>query len=155
MQFRNFDWSDMSPGWRWGEIIGTWHEINVSHPSRLQLASIQVLIFASQPHPAHISPLCRSRKLHLISIQVQSETHPGPIMCILLRFRPASPASMTQESYLTSIHVLSNLHPGPKILLSPSSISCFTSIQVPSQLNAGHSVVLTPTHLSSHPHPCP
>ena len=86
MLFWNFDRSDLSPGWRWVEIIETWHDINVSHPSRSQLISMQVSIYASHLHPGHISPSCGSQKLHLVSIQVQSETHPGIIMYVLLPF---------------------------------------------------------------------
>ena len=45
MQFWNFDRGDLSPGWRWVEIIETWRDINVSHPSRSQLISMQVSIY--------------------------------------------------------------------------------------------------------------
>ena len=118
MLFWNFDKSDLSPGWRWVEIIETWRDINVSHPSRSQLISMQVSIYASHLHPGHVSPSCGSRKLHLVSIQVQSETHPGIIMC------------------LTSIHVLPHLHP------CPPSMHRFTSIHVPKFFNSCCSQVM-------------
>ena len=140
MLFWNFDRGDLSPGWRWVEIIETWCDINVSHPSRSQLNSMQVSIYVSHLHPGHISLSCGSWKLHLLSIQVQSETHPGIITCVLLPFM----------SCLTCIHATPHphphrapfhIHPCPKILqfmlqpghdvgISHPSISCLTSIQV-------------------------
>ena len=135
MLFWNFDRRDLSPGWWWVEIIETWRNINVSHPSRSQLISMQVSIYASHLHPGHVSPSCGSRKLHLVSIQVQSETHPGIIMCVLLPFMSCPtcvhvPPSMHRFTsihvlkffiyvatrswcwHLTSIHFMSHIHPG-------------------------------------------
>ena len=119
----------MSSGWRWVEIIETWRDINVSHSSRSQLISIQVSIYASHLHPGHVSPSCRSRKLHLVSIQVQSETHPGII---------------------TSIHVLPHLHPCPENLVPPPSMYHLTSIQVQKFFSSCHPYRGSPPlHLNS------
>ena len=127
MLFWNFDRSDLLPGWWWVEIIETWRNINVSHPSRSQLISMQVLIYASHLHPGHVSPSCGSRKLHLVSIQVQSETHPGIIMCVLLPFM----------SCLTCVH-------------APPPMHRFTSIHVPKFFNSCCNQVMM---LASHIHP--
>ena len=137
MQFWKFDRGDLSPGWRWVEIIETWHDINVSHPSRSQLVSMQVSIYASHLHPGHVSPSCRSRKLHLVSIQVQSETHPGIIMCVLLPFM----------SCLTCIQVpwlSSHLHPCRVSPTFNTMYSHLTSNQVPIFVIHLHPVRLSP-----------
>ena len=117
MLFWNFDRSDSSPGWGWVEIIETWRDINVSHPSRSQLISVQVSLYASHLHPGHVSPSCGSRKLHLVSIQVQSETHPGIIMRVLLPFMPCLTCiHVPPPPPPPPLHAPFHIHPCPKIL---------------------------------------
>ena len=148
MLFWNFDRDDLSPGWRWVEIIETWRDINVSHPSRSQLNSMQVSIYMS-----------------LTSIQVTSHLHAAPENCISCPSRsnlkpiqlslrvsyfhscPASPASMPPPppppppTPQPPLHAPFHIHPCPKIIqfmlqpghdvgISHPSISCLTSIQV-------------------------
>ena len=135
----DLDEGDLSPGWRWDEIIDIWSEINVSHPFR--------------------SNSFQSRSLYLrpTSIQVTPHLHPGNENCMscsckshlkpmsYLYSGPASPVSSSQDSCLTSIHVSSHLHPGPKILLLLSSISRFTPMQVPSHPNPGQNMSFIPS----------
>ena len=148
MLFWNFDRGDLSPGWRWVEIIETWRDINVSHPSRSQLNSMQVSIYVSHLYPGHVSPSCGSWKLHLLPIQVQSETHPGIITCVLLPF----------HSCLTCIHAPLPPPPPPPpphththtCTVSHPSMSQNYSIHVATRPWCWH---LTSIHFMSHIHP--
>ena len=79
--------------------------INVSHPSRSCLTSIQVSTLPPYHlHPGDFSPPSRSPKRHLISIQVPSEIYAGLNMRLL-------PASMPCLSFIHVQRFLSLLHP--------------------------------------------
>ena len=116
MLFWNFDRGDLSPGWRWVEIIETWLDINVSHLSRSRLTFMPVLKTASLVHPGPIWNPSRYHYVCLTSIHDLPHLHPCP-------------PSMHR---FTSIHVpkFFMLQPGHDVGISHPSISCLTSIQV-------------------------
>ena len=66
-----------------------------------------------------------------MSIQVQSETHPGLIMSILLPFRSCLSCTQSHDYCLTPIHVQFHLHSRHYIRISPQTMSHLTSNQVP------------------------
>ena len=129
MLFWNFDRGDLLPGWRCVEIIETWRDTNVSHPSRSQLISMQVSIY-----------------MRLTSIQVTSHLHAGPENCI----------SCPSRSNLKPIQVslcVSYFHSclaSPASMSPPSSMHRFTSIHVPKLFNSCCNQVMM---LASHIHP--
>ena len=130
MLFWNFDRSDLSPGWRWGEIIETWRDMNVSPPSRSRLTFMRVPKTASRVHPG---PIWNPSRYHYVCHVCHRYFH----SC------PASPASMSPPPPPPPppLHAPFHIHPCPEILqfmlqpghdvgISHPSISCLTCIQV-------------------------
>ena len=128
-------------------------QINVSHPSRLCLILIQVSIFTSHLHRGDVLPPSRSRKLHLISTQVPSETHAGLDINSIhalphLHRRP-------KTSCLTYIHVPTNHIPCPTFPIhlgcistqSRSLYSCHTSTYVTPHFHPGPQIRISIPHL--------
>ena len=128
-------------------------QISVSHPSRLCLTSIQVSVFTSHLQRGDVLPPSRSRKLHLISAQVQSETHPGLDINSIhalphLHWRP-------KTSCLTYIHVPTNhipcpgspIHLGCILTQSRSLYLCLTSIYETPHFHQGPQIRISIPHL--------
>ena len=63
-----------------------------------------VLISASHHHPGGVSPPSSSRNLHLSSIQVLSQSHPGLKMCVSHPFRPCLRFIQVTE-FLSHLHL--------------------------------------------------
>ena len=87
------------------------------HPGPLQLEKCN-----SAPSQSHITP-STSQDVHLNSIQVPSQPHPGLEICVY------SPPSLS-DTRLLFVSVESYLNLGPDIYISPPSRLHLTSIQV-------------------------
>ena len=110
MLFWNFDRSDLLPGWWWVEIIETWRNINVSHPSRSQLISMQVSIYASHLHPGHAH--LHAGRENCISCPSRSNLKPIQVSLCVSYFHscPASPASMSPPPPPPPLHAPFHIH---------------------------------------------
>ena len=107
------------------------------HPGRV---SIRVPMFAFHLHLGYFQPPSRSTKLHLSSIQAQSQTNPIFKMCISphsksakLHLRSTQPTFQTH----TGLRCTSQPHAGPVSPESRFQDTCITSFQVPFDLNPG------------------
>ena len=89
-------------------------KIHASPTSRSCLTLTHALIFASHIHLSDVSSPSRSWKLHLSSIQVQSQTHPGLEMCISI---PSRSCTTCITSRLPSIQTTFHLNICPDICI--------------------------------------
>ena len=108
------------------------------HPGPLQLEKCN-----SAPSQSHITP-STSQDVHLNSIQVPSQPHPGLEICVYSPPRLSdsrfffvsvesyiSPPSRSTKLHLSSIQASSQTHTGFKMCVSPPSMSFLNYIQVP------------------------
>ena len=144
MLFWNFDRSDLSPGWRWVEIIETWRDMNVSPPSRSRLTFMRVPKTASRVHPG---PIWNPSRYHYVCHVCHRYFHSCPASPASMSPPPppctVSHPSMSRNSsihvatrswcwHLTSIHFMSHMHPGQENCSSahPSSTATYPGLKM-------------------------
>ena len=88
----------------WHTSINALSYLQSGHSPRLRFTSTHVLISASHHYPGDVSPPSSFRILHLSSIQVLSQSHPGFKMCVSHTFRPCL-------RFIQVTEFLSHLHP--------------------------------------------
>ena len=109
--------SHLQPGPPTCILVLSKHHPKCIHVSRCVFTSIQVLCQVenciSAPSQSHITP-STSQDVHLSSIQVPSQPHPGLEICV------SSPPRLPDSRFFF-VPVESYLNPGPDIYISPTS----------------------------------